>query len=44
VILGTLIGYRVARSVSCRVFLLCAYSLIVAAGAMNIAKGMQALG
>ena len=43
VILGTLTGYMAARRVSCRTFLLCAYSLIIAAGAMNIAKGLRAL-
>jgi uncharacterized membrane protein YfcA len=41
VIAGTLVGYRMARRVSCRFFLLCAYTLIVVAGAMNIAKGLR---
>jgi len=43
VILGTLAGYVVARKVSCRVFLLCAYALIVIAGALNIVKGIRTL-
>lgn len=43
VMLGTLAGYMAARRVSCRTFLLCAYMLIITAGAMNIAKGMKAL-
>jgi uncharacterized protein len=41
IILGTLVGYRVARRVSCRVFLLGVYAVIVVAGALNIAKGLQ---
>jgi uncharacterized membrane protein YfcA len=44
VMLGTLAGYMAARKVSCRTFLLGAYTLIVTAGAMNIAKGLRALG
>ncbi len=43
VILGTLTGYMAARRVSCRVFLFLAYSLIVAAGALNIARGLRAV-
>jgi uncharacterized membrane protein YfcA len=43
VILGTLAGYMAARRVSCRTFLLGVYAVIIAAGAMNIAKGMKAM-
>lgn len=44
VIAGTLAGYMAARRVSCRCFLLGAYAVIIAAGAMNIAKGIKAWG
>jgi len=43
VVLGTLVGYMAARKVSCRCFLLCAYTLIIVASVMNIAKGFRAL-
>lgn len=43
VILGTLAGYMAARRVSCRTFLLGVYAVIIAAGAMNIAKGIRAM-
>lgn len=44
VVLGTLTGYVVARRVSCRAFLLFTYALIILAGALNVAKGVRALG
>ncbi len=43
VILGTLTGYVTSRKVSCRAFLLGAYSLIILAGALNIVKAARNL-